>query len=65
MDTLTRVRHTQKRMFKAQRRLMIAQALIWPTVALASLGVVTAAVMRYRSRESAHVPSPIDGLPHL
>ena len=65
MDTLTRVRHTQKRVFKAQRRLMVAQALFWPTVALASLGAVTAAVMRYRSRETAGVPSPIDGLPHL
>lgn len=65
MDTLTRVRHAQQRIFKAQRRLVLAQALFWPTVVLASLGAVTAAVVRYRSRETGGVPTPVDGLPHL
>ncbi|MEO3759006.1 hypothetical protein ABGB19_12055 [Mycobacterium sp. B14F4] len=65
MDTLTRLRHTQKRIFKAQRRLVVAQALFWPTVALASLSAVAVAVVRYRSRETDGLPTPVDGLPHL
>jgi hypothetical protein len=65
VNTLTRLRHAQTRIFKAQRRLVLAQALFWPTVVLASVGAATAVVMRLRSRDTAGVPSPIDGLPHL
>ncbi|ULE34562.1 hypothetical protein [Mycobacterium sp. IDR2000157661] len=64
MDTLTRVRHAQKRIFKAQRRVALGQALFWPTVALASLGAAAVAA-RHRSRDTGGVPSPVDGLPHL
>ncbi|WP_231976789.1 hypothetical protein [Mycobacterium sp. E740] len=62
---MTRLRHAQKRIFKAQRRLVVAQALFWPTVVLASTGAVAAAVMRYRGRETENLPTPVDGLPHL
>lgn len=65
MDTLTRLRHAQKRIFKAQRRLVLAQALFWPAVAVTSLGAAAAVLMRLRSRDAAGMPSPIDGLPHL
>ena len=65
MNTLTRLRHAQKRIFKAQRRVVLAQALFWPTVALTSLGAAAAVMVRLRSRDTAGVPSPIDGLPHL
>ena len=64
MDKLTRLRYAQKRVVKAQRRLVVAQALFWPTVMLASLGAVVA-VVRYRSRDTDGLPTPVDGLPHL
>lgn len=65
MDTLTRLRHAQKRIFTAQRRLVVAQALLWPTVVLASAGTVAAVVLRYRGRGVRGMPPPVDGLPHL
>ncbi|KUH82288.1 MULTISPECIES: hypothetical protein [unclassified Mycobacterium] len=68
METLTRARHAQKRIFRAQRRLWLLQAALWPTVALAGIGAVAALVMRYRGRAdgpASAVPSPTDGLPHL
>jgi hypothetical protein len=68
METLTRARHAQKRIFKAQRRLWLLQAALWPTLAVAGIGAVAAAVVRYRGRADgpvSAVPSPTDGLPHL
>jgi len=59
VNTLTRLRHAQKRVFKAQRRLVLAQALFWPTVALTSLGAAAAVVVRLRGPAAAGVPSPI------
>ncbi|MCV7238479.1 hypothetical protein [Mycolicibacterium celeriflavum] len=68
METLTRARHARKRIFRAQRRLWLVQAALWPTLALAGIGAVAALVVRYRGRAdgpAAAVPSPTDGLPHL
>lgn len=40
MDTLTRLRRAQHRIVKAERRLWLAQVLMWPTViAMAGLAV--------------------------
>ncbi|HEX2213886.1 MAG TPA: hypothetical protein VHH12_10650 [Mycobacterium sp.] len=65
MDTLTRLRHTQKRIFKAQRRVWLAQAAFWPMVALVGVAAVAAVVVRHRSHDTAGLPMPVDGLPHL
>ncbi|RAV18215.1 hypothetical protein DQP55_01705 [Mycolicibacterium sp. GF69] len=68
METLTRARRAQKRIFTAQRRLWFAQAALWPTVVLAGIGAVVAVAARYRARAGGRVtaiPSPTDGLPHL
>ncbi len=64
MDTLNRLRRTEKRIVKAQRRLWLLQMAVWPTVGLACVGSVAAAVIRYRNR-GAGGAAPVDGLPHL
>ncbi|HKV21806.1 MAG TPA: hypothetical protein VJR50_22460 [Mycobacterium sp.] len=44
MDNLTRLRHAQQRIVRVQRRVWLAQVLLWPTVvaagALSVAGVV-------------------------
>ncbi len=35
MDTLARLRHTQQRIVRVQRRVWLAQAVMWPTVVVA------------------------------
>ncbi|MCV7281612.1 hypothetical protein H7J88_18425 [Mycolicibacterium flavescens] len=66
MNTLARARNAQKRIFKAQRRLWLLQALAWPTLVLTGVGALAAVVVRYRRADgSTAVPAPVDGLPHL
>nr|WP_194945908.1 hypothetical protein [Mycolicibacterium malmesburyense]CRL70987.1 hypothetical protein CPGR_01799 [Mycolicibacterium malmesburyense] len=68
METLSRARRAQKRIFKVQRRVWLVQAAMWPTVALVAIGALAAVVVRYRGRADGSgtaIPSPTDGLPHL
>ncbi|OBF89351.1 Uncharacterised protein [Mycolicibacterium flavescens] len=68
METLSRARNAQKRIFKVQRRVWLVQAAMWPTLALAGIGAVAAVIARYRGRADGSgtaIPSPADGLPHL
>ncbi|MGE2722505.1 hypothetical protein [Mycolicibacterium celeriflavum] len=68
METLSRARRAQKRIFKVQRRVWLLQAAMWPTLALVGIGAVAAVVVRYRARADEPgpaIPSPTDGLPHL
>ncbi|KUI19798.1 hypothetical protein AU193_07825 [Mycobacterium sp. GA-1285] len=68
METLSRARNAQKRIFKVQRRVWLMQAAVWPTLALAGIGAIAAVVVRYRGRADGPgtaIPSPTDGLPHL
>jgi hypothetical protein len=37
MDKVTRLRHAQQRIVTVQRRVWLAQALMWPTVAAAGM----------------------------
>jgi hypothetical protein len=65
MKTLTRARHAQKRIVKAQRRLWLLQMTMWPTLVLVGLGAVTALALQLRSRREGGIAQPVDGLPHL
>jgi hypothetical protein len=65
MKTLTRARHAQKRIVKAQRRLWILQLSMWPTLVLVGLGAITALAVQVRSRRAGGIAQPVDGLPHL
>lgn len=62
--TLTRLRHAEKRILKAQRRVALLQLAFWPTVVVGGLGAAALVAVRLRNRPHQH-PQPIDGLPHL
>lgn len=52
MDTVTRLRHAQQRILKVQRRLWLAQIAMWPTLVVAGLVTVAAAVFLLRRRSA-------------
>ena len=52
MDTVTRLRHTQQRLLKVQRRLWLAQLAMWPTLVLTGTVVVAGAVWYLRRRSA-------------
>jgi hypothetical protein len=52
MDTVTRLRHTQQRLLKVQRRLWLAQIAMWPTLALTGVAAVAGAVWFLRRRSA-------------
>ncbi|MCK0177194.1 MULTISPECIES: hypothetical protein [Mycobacteriaceae] len=56
MDTLAKIGRAERRIVKVQRRLWLAQLLMWPTVLLTGAGVVAAValVVRRRSRGGRH-----------
>ena len=56
MDKLTRLKHAQQRIVKVQRRVWLAQALMWPTVIAAGMLGVGGLVwfLRYRSAGGRH-----------
>jgi hypothetical protein len=49
MDTLARARHTQQRIVRVQRRVILAEALLWPTVMVA--GVLSVAGIAWILRQ--------------
>jgi nitrate reductase NapE component len=65
VDTLTRLRHAQKRISKAQRRIWLLQVALWPTVVVAGIGAVAAFAVWFRGRHADRLTQPVDGLPHL
>jgi hypothetical protein len=65
MKTLTRARHAQKRIVKAQRRLWLLQMSMWPTLVLVGVGAAAALAIQLRSRRADGIAQPVDGLPHL
>lgn len=50
MNTLARVRHTQQRIVRVQRRVVLAEALLWPTVAVAGILSVGGTIWLLRHR---------------
>jgi len=50
MDKLTRLRHAQQRIVRVQRRVGLAQVLMWPTVIAAGLSSVGGLVWILRRR---------------
>lgn len=56
MDTLARIGRAERRIVKVQRRLWLAQLLMWPTVLLTGAGVVAvvALVLRRRNEGGKH-----------
>jgi hypothetical protein len=65
MDTLTRLRHAQKRIFKVQRRVWLVQAAFWPTVVLAGLGAGALLFVRQRDKRQTSTPEqPVGGAHH-
>jgi hypothetical protein len=52
MDKLTRLRHAQQRIVKVQRRVWLAQVLMWPTVIAAGLSSVGGLVWFLRRRSA-------------
>jgi hypothetical protein len=66
MDTLTRLRHAQKRIFKVQRRVWLVQAAFWPTVVLVGFGAGALLFVRQRGKRPASTPEqPVDVAHHL
>ena len=53
MDKLTRLRYAQQRIVKAQRRVWLAQVLMWPTGVAAVLLSVGGLVLILRRRHTA------------
>jgi hypothetical protein len=51
MDMLTRLRRTQQRIVKAQRRVLLAQVLMWPTV-IAMAGLALGGLVWFLRRPS-------------
>jgi hypothetical protein len=61
MDTLPRLRHAEHRIVKIQRRVWLAQALMWPTIIVAAVVSAGALVwfLRRRSAGGRHeMPDP-------
>lgn len=52
MDTVTRLRHTQQRLLKVQRRLWLAQLAMWPTLVVTGAVAVAGAVWYLRRRSA-------------
>jgi hypothetical protein len=52
MDKLTRLRHAQRRIVKVQRRLWLAEVLMWPTVFAAGVSSVGGLVWLLRRRSA-------------
>lgn len=52
MDKVTRLRHAQHRIVKVQRRLWLAQVLMWPTVIVAAVSSVGGLVWFLRRRST-------------
>ena len=52
MDKLTRLRSAQQRIVKAQRRVWLAQVLMWPTVVAAGMLSVGGLVLILRRRHT-------------
>jgi len=50
MNTLARARHTQQRIVRVQRRVFLAEALLWPTVAIGGVLSVGGIVWLLRHR---------------
>jgi hypothetical protein len=63
MDTLPRVRHVEHRIVKIQRRVWLAQVLMWPTILVAA--VLSAGVLvwflRRRSTGGRHEMPDLPG----
>jgi len=53
MDTLTRIGRAERRIVKVQRRIWLAQLLMWPTVLLTGAGIVAAAALVLRRRNNS------------
>jgi hypothetical protein len=52
MDKLTRLRHAQQRVVKVQRRVWLAQALMWPTIVATGMLSVGGLVWILRRRNA-------------
>jgi hypothetical protein len=52
MDKLARLRRAEKRIVKYQRRVWLAQALMWPTIVIGAVLAVGALVWFLRSRSA-------------
>ena len=52
MDKLTRLRHAQRRIVRVQRRLWLAEVLMWPTVIAAGVSAVGGLVWFLRQRSA-------------
>ncbi|GFG50110.1 hypothetical protein [Mycolicibacterium agri] len=53
MDKVSRLRHTQQRIVKVQRRVWLAQVLAWPTAVAAGLLSIAGLVWLARRRHSS------------
>ena len=63
MDKLARVRHAEQRIATVQRRVWLAQVLLWPTIVVAGAASVGAAVwfLRRRSGGGRHEMPDLPG----
>jgi hypothetical protein len=63
MEKLARVRHAQRRIIKVQRRLWLAEVLMWPTVIVAGASSVGGLVwfLRRRSGGGRHEMPDLPG----
>lgn len=52
METLTRVRNAQRKVVRMQRRLWLAQLLMWPTLVLTGVAIVAGVVTALRRRNA-------------
>lgn len=52
MDKVARVRHAEKRIMKYQRRVWLAQVLMWPTIIAGTVAATGALVWLLRSRSA-------------
>ena len=48
MDSLTRIRHAEKRIVKVQRRVWLAQVVMWPSLTIVGLLAIGGAVWAVR-----------------
>jgi hypothetical protein len=53
METLTRLRTAQRKVVKLQRRLWLAEMLLWPTLVLTGVAVAGAVVALLRRRRNS------------
>ncbi|MGE2717159.1 hypothetical protein ACQI4L_24145 [Mycolicibacterium litorale] len=52
METVTRLRHAQRRILKVQRRLWLAQIAMWPTLVVTGVAAVAGVVFLLRRRSA-------------